>query len=57
MHEWSFKTSKFTTKVSGWNFSKSTKTLDPISGKNKMKLKNLSPGNHENPFVSSLKAN
>ena len=31
--------------------------LDPIFGKNKMKFKNLSPGNHENPFALSFKAN
>ena len=28
--------------------------VDPISGENKMKFKNLSPGNHENLFASSL---
>ena len=35
----------------------STKTLRSIFWKNKMKFKNLFPGNHENPFASSFKAN
>ena len=45
-------------KYQGWNISKSTNnTKIQFFGKNEMKFKNLSPGNHENPFALSFKAN
>ena len=36
----------------GLKFSKSTNTLRSNFWKNKMKFKNLSSGNHENPFIT-----
>ena len=47
-----FQSSKFTSNVSGPKIFPSSQThQDPISRKNKMKFKNLSPGNDEKRFT------
>ena len=52
MHKWSFRTSTFNLMLPGLKFPKSTNTLRSNFWKNKMKFKILSPGNHENPFIT-----
>ena len=54
----SFRTSNFTLMPIMAEIFLSPQThYDPISGKNKMKFKNSSPENNENPFALSFKVN
>ena len=57
MHKWrSFRTSNFTLMLPGLKFFHKHTKIQFLE-KNKMKFKNVSPGNHENPIASSYKAN